>query len=63
MDTATGSLAELVKDTAGKQIIAANVMVAKSLIANILVVNNGAILPIYYSYLYYVNYATAFFDL
>ncbi|EEQ06636.1 hypothetical protein yberc0001_13180 [Yersinia bercovieri ATCC 43970] len=53
MDTATGSLAELVKDTAGKQIITANIIVA----------NNGAILLIYYSYLYYVNYATASFDL
>ncbi|EEQ01461.1 hypothetical protein yrohd0001_2720 [Yersinia rohdei ATCC 43380] len=36
MDTATGSLAELVKDTAGKQII----------IASIIIADNGAILPI-----------------
>ncbi|EEP90033.1 hypothetical protein ykris0001_30820 [Yersinia kristensenii ATCC 33638] len=46
------------KDTAGRQIIAANITVA-----DILIAKNGAILPIYYSYLYYVNYATAFFDL
>ncbi|EEP94605.1 hypothetical protein yaldo0001_7320 [Yersinia aldovae ATCC 35236] len=58
MDTATGSLAELMNETAGKQIIAANIIVA-----NILAANDGAILPIYYSYLYYVNSATASFDL
>ncbi|EEQ15513.1 hypothetical protein yfred0001_14090 [Yersinia frederiksenii ATCC 33641] len=36
MDTATGSLAELVKETTGKHIIIANIIIAK----------NGAILRI-----------------